>query len=156
MDVAAKLGYRGQTPVALLDVPAGLAPALAPLAAAAAAPDPARPAAFALAFVLDPEAVDRAAAALLPALAPDAPLWLAYPKTDSALRRSALSRDAGWAALGAAGFEGVRQIALDADWSALRFRHVDRIARLARDPARAISAAGRARAAGRPKPPLSP
>jgi hypothetical protein len=98
--------------------------------------------------VVDPDGVARAAAALLPALAEDAVLWFAYPKARSPRRVAALTRDAGWEALGHAGFEGVRQVALDADWSALRFRHVRHIPRLARAAARTISPEGRSRAGG--------
>ena len=37
--------------------------------------------------------------------------------------------DSGWPVLGAAGFEPVRMVAIDADWSALRFRRVEHIKR---------------------------
>ncbi|HEU4949162.1 MAG TPA: hypothetical protein VFT11_00225, partial [Candidatus Deferrimicrobiaceae bacterium] len=54
--------------------------------------------------------------------------------------------DRGWVVVGAGGFEGVRMVAIDEDWSALRMRRVEHIARLARAPSRAVSEAGRARA----------
>ena len=54
----------------------------------------------------------------------DVILWLAYPKKSSKKYRSEINRDSGWITLGDAGFEGVRQIAIDEDWSALRFRNV--------------------------------
>ena len=43
------------------------------------------------------------------------------------------------------GYEAVRQVAVDANWSALRFRHVDRIGSLTRDSSRALSQRGRDR-----------
>ncbi len=39
-----------------------------------------------------------------------------------------------------------RQVAIDEDWSALRFRHVDFIKALKRDPKHAMSAKGKRRA----------
>jgi hypothetical protein len=44
--------------------------------------------------------------------------------------------------LGDAGFEPVRQVAIDEDWSALRFRRVEYIKSMTRDPRRKISGKG--------------
>jgi len=52
----------------------------------------------------------------------DAVLWFAYPKKSSKKYTSDISRDDGWKPLGDAGFEGVRQVAISENWSALRFR----------------------------------
>jgi hypothetical protein len=41
-------------------------------------------------------------------------------------------------------------VVIDADWSALRFRKVEHVKRIARDATRAMSAAGKARAATEP------
>lgn len=49
-------------------------------------------------------------------------VWLAYPKQSSKRFRCEFNRDTGWASLEAAGWLPVRQVALDEDWSALRFR----------------------------------
>jgi len=38
-----------------------------------------------------------------------------------------ISRDNGWQALGELGFEGVRMVAIDEDWSAVRFRRAEYI-----------------------------
>ncbi len=57
-----------------------------------------------------------------------------------------ISRDSGWQPLGDLGYEGVRQVAIDDDWSALRFRHVDSIATLKRESSRAMSKRGKDRA----------
>jgi len=56
----------------------------------------------------------------------------------NALYRCDFNRDTGWVALGEIGFEGVRQIAIDEDWTALRFRRVEFIKTLTRDASRAI------------------
>lgn len=52
----------------------------------------------------------------------DQQLWMAYPKGSSKRYKAEINRDSGWAYLGEFGYEGVRQIAIDEDWSALRFR----------------------------------
>jgi len=75
----------------------------------------------------------------------DALFWFAYPKKSSKKYQSDISRDAGWQPLGDLGFEGVRQIAIDDDWSALRFRHTKYIKSFKRDKKRAMSKEGRAR-----------
>ena len=53
-------------------------------------------------------------------------LWVAYPKKSSKRYTSDVTRDnlEAWAPLAQRGFEPVRQIALDDDWSALRFKPV--------------------------------
>jgi hypothetical protein len=77
---------------------------------------------FAIAFVKTLAEVDAAAAALLPKAEGDAVIWFAYPKGTSKRYRCEFNRDNGWASVNAAGFETVRQVAIDEDWSALRFR----------------------------------
>jgi len=52
----------------------------------------------------------------------DVVLWFAYPKGTSKLHSGQINRDTGWESLQPAGFETVRLVAIDADWSALRFR----------------------------------
>ncbi|WP_425637974.1 hypothetical protein ACPUEN_00990 [Algoriphagus yeomjeoni] len=57
------------------------------------------------------------------ALAPDdEQIWLAYPKGTSKRYKAKINRDSGWKYLGEFDYEGVRQIAINEDWSALRFR----------------------------------
>jgi hypothetical protein len=104
------------------------------------------PIAFALAFATTQLAVDKATAALTARAADDAIFWMVYPKGSSKRYTCDFNRDTGWAALGAAGFEPVRMVAVDEDWSALRFRRVQHIKQLKRSADMAISAAGRARA----------
>ena len=56
-------------------------------------------------------------------------LWAAYPKKSSKRYASDVSRDNAnaWRPLAVQGFEPVRQVAIDDDWSALRFRKVEEI-----------------------------
>lgn len=102
--------------------------------------------AFVLRFVRSCADIETVAADTVATLADDAVLWFAYPKKSSRRYRSDIGRDDSWQALGRLGYEGVRQVAIDDDWSALRFRHVDHIASLTRDASRAISERGRSRA----------
>lgn len=104
-----------------------------------------KPIGFALAFVTRLAEI-AAAARWLPRAAGDAVVWFAYPKMTSKRFRCEFNRDTGWQALGAAGFEGVRMVAIDEDWSALRFRRTEHIKSLRRSAKRLISPAGQARA----------
>ena len=85
-----------------------------------------------LAFVTTQVQVDTLARDVAQATSGDAVVWFAYPKQSSKRYRCDFNRDTGWAALGTAGFEPVRQVAVDEDWSALRFRRVEFIKKLTR------------------------
>src|SRR5262245_34085259 len=78
----------------------------------------------------------------------DAIIWFAYPKGSSKRYKSEINRDRGWKALGAAGFEGVRMVAIDEDWSAVRFRRVQFIKTMNRHVSGAMTTAGKARTSG--------
>jgi hypothetical protein len=91
--------------------------------------------------------VAEATEALTRAAQGDAALWMVYPKGSSKRYRCEFNRDTGWAALGEAGYEPVRMVAVDEDWSALRFRKAEFIRAMKRNPEGAISALGREKAA---------
>jgi hypothetical protein len=101
--------------------------------------------AFVLAFVPTAAALADVAPKVAGALVDDGVLWLAYPKKSSKRYQSDLSRDDSWQPLGRLGMEPVRQVAVDANWSALRFRRAEHIAQLKRDPSRLLSAEARRR-----------
>lgn len=73
----------------------------------------------------------------------DPQLWIAYPKKSSKKYKSDINRDMDWSFVGEQGFEGVRQVAIDADWSALRFRQARFIKTMKRNPKMAISEEGK-------------
>jgi hypothetical protein len=102
---------------------------------------------FVLAFVQNQQALDALSQALVAQMQGDNILWFAYPKASSKRYRCDFNRDSGWTILANAGYEPVRMVAIDMDWSALRFRKVEFIKSLKRDPSRALSAAGKQRAA---------
>jgi hypothetical protein len=106
---------------------------------------------FALVFATRKAEVDSVASSLGGACPGDAALWFAYPKGSSKRYSCDFNRDTGWDALGALGFEPVSQVALDEDWSALRFRRAEFIRSMRRAPERTLSAKGRkaAEASGR-------
>jgi hypothetical protein len=63
----------------------------------------------------------------------DGLLWLCYPKKSSkAYKGSDCSRETVMYMLSEEGFEPVRQIAIDDDWSALRFRSTEKIKKMVR------------------------
>lgn len=102
--------------------------------------------AFGMAFVKTLAEVEEATSQLTRTAQADAVLWMVYPKGSSKVYRCEFNRDTGWASLGEAGYEPVRQVAVDEDWSALRFRKVEHIKTMKRNPEGAISSAGRRKA----------
>jgi hypothetical protein len=80
---------------------------------------------FALVFVLNQAELNRWSAAVVAKAVGDAVLWFAYPKGTSRRYTSDINRDKGWHILRAANFDCVRQVAIDEDWSALRFRRTE-------------------------------
>ncbi|MFM2289528.1 MAG: hypothetical protein RL684_2671 [Pseudomonadota bacterium] len=77
---------------------------------------------FAIAFASTQAGLDTVSRQLVKAAKDDAILWVAYPKGTSKRFKCEFNRDSGWDVLAAAGYETVRQVAIDEDWSALRFR----------------------------------
>ena len=118
-----KLNLKDQSRILVLDAPASFEPELAGLAGVAvdrAVED--RPVTFALAFVQTRARLDACARSLVARAEGDALLWFAYPKLSSRKYTCDFNRDTGWDVLRAAGWDSVRIVAIDADWSALRFR----------------------------------
>ena len=103
--------------------------------------------AFTLAFVTKQKEVDALGKAIASKAQGDAVVWFAYPKGSSKKYKSEINRDDGWQILGDSGFEPVRMVAIDEDWSAVRFRRADFIKKLTRGKEHRMSAQGKARAA---------
>ena len=101
---------------------------------------------FALAFVTSCAEIEALAAKVADRVEEDGILWFAYPKKSSKRYDSDVGRDDSWGPLGEVGFEPVRQIAIDEDWSALRFRRVEHIKSFTRSDKMILSAAGKKRA----------
>jgi hypothetical protein len=105
------------------------------------------PVEFSLAFVTKQKEVDTLGKAVAKKAQGDAVVWFAYPKGSSKKYKSEINRDSGWKVLGDAGFEPVRMVAIDEDWSAVRFRRAEFIKTLTRGKEHRMSAQGKARAA---------
>lgn len=86
--------------------------------------DPRFPYEFMLIFVELVSEVETMAPRALHNLTNDGILWFAYPKKTSKDNSSDIDRDHGWEVLIDRGFDKVRLIAIDNDWSALRFRNI--------------------------------
>ena len=63
---------------------------------------------------------------ILKEMPPDGLLWVAYRKGPAA-KAAGLNRDMGWESLDEAGWRPVRSIAIDEEWSALRFRPREKV-----------------------------
>lgn len=89
---------------------------------------------FAIIFVTKQQEIAVAIEKIFPKLSADAVLWFCYPKGTSKKYKCDFNRDSGWEKLREYKFEPVRQVAIDDDWSALRFRDVRFIKTLTRKP----------------------
>jgi hypothetical protein len=79
---------------------------------------------FMIAFTPGSSDVEKIGPACVHNLSDDGKLWMAYPKGTSRRYVSDINRDRGWDIVEETGFRRVSQVALDNDWSALRFRNV--------------------------------
>ena len=77
---------------------------------------------FSIAFVTRQSEVNKLAPQIASRAKGDATVWFAYPKGTSKKFKCDFNRDTGWDILKAAGFDTVRAISIDEDWTALRFR----------------------------------
>jgi len=142
-----KLNLKDQTEILVLNAPDSFEPELESLESVDVKRDvnDVDAIAFSLAFATQQHEVDELASLIAQKTQGDAVVWFAYPKGSSKKYKCEFNRDTGWAKLGELGFEGVRQVAIDADWSALRFRRVEFIKTMTRDRQRAMTDQGKAR-----------
>lgn len=100
---------------------------------------------FVLVFVKSCLEIEEAAKLINEKLIDDALCWIAYPKKSSKKYKTDISRDNGWKPIGDIGFEPVRQVAIDDDWSALRFRETKFIKTMVRNSKMTLSKEGKKR-----------
>jgi len=122
-----KLNLGAHQEIAVFNAPDSFESELKQLKGVKIARDPVKPKsiAFGLAFAITQAQLDRASKTLAGASEGDAVIWFAYPKGTSRRYQCEFNRDSGWSVIRAAGFESVRMVAIDEDWSALRFRRVE-------------------------------
>ncbi len=125
MPTFAKLNLKDQTEIVVLNAPASFEPELKTLKGITVRRDTKGDIDFSLAFVMTQKEVDTLGPQVAKKAKGDAVVWFAYPKGSSKKYKSEIDRDSGWAVMGKAGFEPVRMVAIDEDWSAVRFRRVE-------------------------------
>ena len=143
-----KLNLKDQPDILVVNAPSGFEAELKGLKGVAVHRDPKSltEVPFSLSFVTKQQEVDAVTRAIAAKAKGDAIVWFAYPKGTSKKYKCDFNRDTGWAALGKAGFEPVRMVAIDEDWSAIRFRRAEFIKTMKRDAKHAMSAAGKQKA----------
>jgi hypothetical protein len=122
-----KLNLKEQQTIVVLNAPPSFETELATLVGVQMVREAKRamPVQFAMAFASTQDQLDRASTWLSKHAVGDAVVWIAYPKGTSKRYRCEFNRDSGWTVLREAGFDTVRMVAIDEDWSALRFRRLD-------------------------------
>jgi hypothetical protein len=85
--------------------------------------DPRYPYEFIIIFVKSVSEVEQIAPVTIHNLMADGVLWFCYPKKTSKKYKSEIDRDHGWKVLNESGLFGIRLVAVDENWSALRFRN---------------------------------
>ena len=124
-----KLNLGSHTSILLLNAPDSFESEIAALEGVADIRDPSQLSLipFLLSFVQTLAEVEMIAASLPPTSLGDVVVWFAYPKGSSKRYRCEFNRDTGWEAVREEGFDSVRQVAIDEDWTALRFRRIEYI-----------------------------
>ena len=144
-----KLNLKDRRRIVVLNAPASFEPELAALSGVTVLRklEGVDAVEFSLAFVTKQKEVDTLAKTIAKKASGDAVVWFAYPKGSSKKYKCEFNRDTGWQALGNAGLEPVRMVAIDEDWSAVRFRRVEFIKTMTRDQEHAMTKVGKARLA---------
>jgi hypothetical protein len=144
-----KLNLKDHRDILVVNAPSSFEAELSKLKGVAIHRDPKRMSEipFSLAFVTKQQEVDTLTRVIASKVRGDAIVWFAYPKGTSKKYKCDFNRDTGWATLGKAGFEPVRMVAIDEDWSAARFRRAEFIKTMTRDPKWALSSAGKKKTA---------
>ncbi|WP_338872697.1 hypothetical protein WBJ53_28625 [Spirosoma sp. SC4-14] len=144
--IFAKLNYKTQPEIAVVNAPeefGAVVNSMRPLTSIVTDLDQIQQGQFMIAFVKTQQEVDAISTKAAQKLQGDGILWLAYPKGSSKKYRCDFNRDTGWAVLGQLGFESVRMVAIDNDWSAIRFRRTEYVKKMTRQEKHAISEAGK-------------
>ena len=128
-DIFNKLNLGAAQQIVVLDAPASFEPELAQLPVLAIHRHLESVAAmgFFLAFVTRRDRIEALAPEVDKRAQGDATIWFAYPKGSSKNLKCDFNRDSGWEPLKALGFDTVRAVSIDQDWTALRFRRVEYI-----------------------------
>ena len=132
-----KLNYKGEKDICIINPPlefAGELQEMNEVTNILSKTDICKEITFILAFVQTKSEVDDLIPIINKKLNGDGIVWFAYPKKTSKKYKAEIHRDFGWELVRKSGFESVRAVAIDEDWSALRFRRVEYIKTLLRHP----------------------
>lgn len=130
MSLAKKLLIKAGQKVLVLRAPAAALEAIAPPAGVTLTTANASQGGFdvVVIFVSSAKGLSDHAPRAITAVKPEGVLWFAYPKKTSGVS-SDLTRDEGWQPLITRGWGPVAQVAIDATWSAVRFKPEESVAR---------------------------
>ena len=150
--VFAKLNLKDHKQIVVLGSPGSFESELAALGGVEIIRDlkKAKEVTFSLAFVTTQEQVNALAPAIARKAEGDAIVWFAYPKGSSKKYKSQIDRDNGWNMLDHEGFGPLRMVAIDEDWSAIRFRRTEFIKNMTRATEHRLTERGKARPAKTP------
>ena len=126
-----KLNLKSEISIVVLDAPESFEPELALLEGVKVlrSAAKAKEVSFAMAFVTTLVGVKKATAQIEAKAVGDVIVWMVYPKQISKKYKCEFHRDTGWQSLTDLGYESVRMVAVDEDWSALRFRKTEYVGR---------------------------
>jgi len=130
-----KLNFKLPSKILAINVPASLDAELKQMAAFAdivTNPTHSVSVEFVISFVTTLDEIMAVSHDILPKCDQNSVIWYCYPKGSSKKYKCEFNRDNGWQVLGNAGYEGVRMVAVDDDWSALRFKKAENIKSLTR------------------------
>jgi hypothetical protein len=154
-----KLQFKNQSPVLVLQAPPEFMPVIAHWKKLTELDTEIRPKksyAFSIGFVQSPADVKKFGLPMIKQLDEDGIFWMVYPKKSSKKYASTITRDEGWSLLGEKGYEGVRMVAVDEDWSALRFRKAAHIGKMIRRQGMALSTEGKQKTANKTNKAIRP
>ena len=121
-----KLNYRGQDRIAMINAEESFTKAISddlPNLIIDREIDPRYAYDFIIIFVKSISEVESITPVATHNLLADGVLWFCYPKKTSKKYSSDINRENGWKVLNDSGLYGIRLVAIDDDWSALRFRN---------------------------------
>jgi hypothetical protein len=134
--IFAKLNYKEGQTIYVLNSPAEFESALATLPAGIRVKNEIQATdevEFVLVFANQKDELDGFIRQIAPCLKGDSLLWMAYPKVTSKKYKCDFNRDTSWDLFKPYNMLPVRQVAIDDDWSALRFRKEEFIKNLTRN-----------------------
>jgi tRNA G10 N-methylase Trm11 len=143
-----KLQYKNEHTIVVLNAPASFTAELKPMkeiAKIVTKVSEKTSILFMIAFATKQHEIDAFVEAISTKLDGDAKVWFCYPKGSSKKYICDFNRDTGWASVAKINLEPVRQIAIDEDWSALRFRKVGFIKKITRREEYALTKEAKAR-----------